>query len=347
MSVRLFSPFCWRKLLMCSCTSPVPPSGARGPSALPPPGAGQGGAQGKEEKYHCYRKCRSCPCCSVHLGWYLHRLAPPGRRIPFVCWRCALCVNPDLGVPGNPAASSFLSKAVFIKLRICSTQAVCRNAPDFKLSIKRETVKWKSGTLSKQSLFCIQQRLWKRSTLLFALQGSRPALVMGQEPVYTRLQQGNNNLQLLEMKGFWFGWFFCFCFKLCDISCKENSGIPSCISPGKLNWEFVVADAAVVSGVLTLKSCAVIAKIVKHKIQIPYLRISFHNSIYPLSNPFQCVFQPSHLTVLFQCHFQKFCLFLFRKQFTVSEGCSQKLCFSFATYLVLVIHFYKCLSLTM
>lgn len=103
----------------------------------------------------------------------------------FVCWRCALYLNPDPGVPGNPAASSFLSKAVFVKLQIRSSQALCRNAPDLKLSIKQETVNWKPGTLSKQSLFCIQQRLWKRSTLLFALQGSRPALVMGQEPVYT------------------------------------------------------------------------------------------------------------------------------------------------------------------
>lgn len=224
------------------------------------------------------------------------------------------------------------AKRVFIKLQICSAQAFCRNAPNVKLSIKQEAVNWKSGTLSKQSLFCIQQRLWKRSTLLFALQGSRAALVMGQEPVYTRLQHGNNNLRLLEMKGFWFGWFFVFVLN-CDISCKENSGISRCISPGKLSWEFIVADAPVVSGVLTLKSCAVIAKIGKHKIQIPYLRISFHNSIFPLSNPFWCVLQPSHCTVLFQCHFEKFYLFLFRKQLAIFQGCSQKLCFYLTTYL--------------
>lgn len=82
----------------------------------------------------------------------------------------------------------------------------------------------------------------------------------------------------------WVFFCFCFCFKLRDISCKENSGTPSCISPGKLSWEFVVAYAPVVSRVLTLKSCAVIAKIVKHKIQIPYLRISFHSSVFPLSS---------------------------------------------------------------
>lgn len=83
---------------------------------------------------------------------------------------------------------------------------------------------------------------------------------------------------------------FCFCwvfFNLCDISCKENSGTPSCNSPGKLTWEFVVAYAPVVSGVLTLKSCAVTTKILKHEIQIPSLRISFHSSVFLLSsNPF-------------------------------------------------------------
>lgn len=37
---------------------------------------------------------------------------------------------------------------------------------------------------------------------LVVLQYGLQALVMGQEPVYTSLQHGNNHLQLLEMKGF-------------------------------------------------------------------------------------------------------------------------------------------------
>lgn len=103
----------------------------------------------------------------------------------------------------------------------------------------------------------------------------------------------------------WFG------FKLRSISCKENSGTPGCISPHKLSREFVVAYAPVVSDVLTLKSCAVIAKIVKHKIQIPYLRISFHSSIFPLSpNPFlMCIATLPLHSSFFQGYLQEFCLF--------------------------------------
>lgn len=109
--------------------------------------------------------------------------------------------------------------------------------------------------------------------------------------------------------------FFPFCFlflcKLCDISCKENSGTPSCTSPGKLNREFVVAYAPVVSAVLTLKSCAVTAKIVKHKIQILYLGISFHSPFFPLSpNTFLvCVATlPLHSSFFRGC-LREFCLF--------------------------------------
>lgn len=155
------------------------------------------------------------------------------------------------------------------------------------------------------------RHLWKTSTL----QDGLPALVTGQEPVYTRLQHGNNNLRLLEMKGFWFGWFWGFVVssfsKLCDISCKENSGTPSCISPGKLSWEFVVAYAPAVSGVLILKSCAVIAKTVKHKIQIPYLRISFHSSVFPLSpKPFlTCIATVPLHSCFFWGFLEEFCLF--------------------------------------
>lgn len=165
-------------------------------------GSGAGRGAGERGKMPLLHKVPLLPVLLCSPWVVLTQACTSGEAHSFLCWRCALYVNPDLGVPGNPAASSSLSKAVFIKLQICSTQALCRNAPEFRLSIKQETVKWKSGTLSKQSLFCIQQCLWKRSTLLFALQGSRPALVMGQEPVYTRLQLGNNNLRLLEMKGF-------------------------------------------------------------------------------------------------------------------------------------------------
>lgn len=175
------------------CPPPVPAS---------PAGSGAGRGAGERKKTPLLQKVPILPVLLCSPWVVLTRACTSGETHSFLCWRCALYVNPDLSVPGNPAASSFLSRAVFIKLQVCSAQALCRNAPDFKLSIKQETVKWKSATLSKQSLFYIQQRLWKRSTLLFALQGSRPALVMGQEPVYTRLQHGNNNLRLLEMKGF-------------------------------------------------------------------------------------------------------------------------------------------------
>ena len=155
------------------------------------------------------------------------------------------------------------------------------------------------------------QRLRKTSALLFALQDSLSALVTGQEPVYAKLQQGNDHLRLLEMKGVWFGWVFVFVFKIGGISCKENSGTPRCISLGKLSWEFVIDSALVVSGVLTLKSCAVTAKIVKHKIQIPFLRISFHSSVFPLSpNPLltSIAALPLHRS-FFQAFLQEFCFF--------------------------------------
>lgn len=153
---------------------------------------------------------------------------------------------------------------------------------------------------------------WKAPTLPFSLQDSLTALVLGQEPVYNRIQHGNNNFRVLEMSGVWFGWVFgvLFCFKLVALAVKKTVGLPAVLA--LINWaEFVVAYASVVSGVLTLKSCAVIPKIVKHKIQIPYLRISFHSSVFPFSpNPFlMCIATLLLHRPFFQGYLQEFCLF--------------------------------------
>lgn len=53
---------------MLSCTSPVPPSGARGPAPLPPPAAGPGGAGQSEENAIAAERAGPARAAPLTLG---------------------------------------------------------------------------------------------------------------------------------------------------------------------------------------------------------------------------------------------------------------------------------------